>query len=130
MNVQQQTRFAELLDRFNCEFRIRDEHLEFHHGNCDGVDAQAAEIAKYLGIKTVAHPGRAADGNTDLTSDFVSDETRETFTHFKRNRNIVDEVGFLFVIPRENTPQSKGGTWYTYDYAMKHGKALTVIYPN
>ena len=34
---------------------------EFHHGDCVGVDVQAAIIAKELKYKVIAHPGPARE---------------------------------------------------------------------
>ena len=101
------------------------EGAEFHHGDCVGVDVEAAEIAKSLGYTVIAHPGPGGE----LCAGHESDEVRPNYSHFKRNRNIVDETDFLIVVPMQNEWQSKGGTWYTHDYAFKHGKALVIFYP-
>lgn len=98
---------------------------EFHHGDCVGVDVEVAVMANELGFKTIAHPGP----DCELRAHHESHEIRGGLTHFKRNRNIVDETDTLIVVPLQNTHQSFGGTWYTHDYAVKRGKPVTVFFP-
>jgi len=99
---------------------------EFHHGDCVGVDAEAAMLAKELGYKVVGHPGP----NHDSLRAFVEcDETREPQSHFKRNRTIVDACDVLLVVPLQMERQPNGGTWYTYTYAVKRNKEFYVIWP-
>lgn len=99
---------------------------EFHHGDCVGVDAEAALLAKELGYKIVGHPGPGEDG---LRAFVECDESREPQSHFKRNRTIVDACDFLIVVPLQNEHQAKGGTWYTHEYAVKKNKAMAVFFP-
>lgn len=98
---------------------------EFHHGDCKGVDEQAAAIAKELGYKIVCHPPES----DYLRAYFLADEMREPAGYLKRDRAIVDSVDVLLVVPLQNAWQPKGGTWYTFDYAVKKGKPVSVIYP-
>lgn len=98
---------------------------EFHHGDCVGVDVEVAVMANELGFKTIAHPGP----DCELRAHHESHEIRGGLTHFKRNRNIVDETDTLIVVPLQNTHQSFGGTWYTFDYAVKRGKPVNVFFP-
>jgi hypothetical protein len=102
------------------------EGAEFHHGDCVGVDAEAATLAKEIGYTIVSHPGPDNDG---LRAYVPFDECKEPQTHFKRNRTIVDSCDFLLVVPLQMEPQPRGGTWYTYDYAVKKNKPFFVIYP-
>ena len=99
---------------------------EFHHGDCVGVDAESALLAKELGYKIIGHPGPGEDG---LRAFVECDESKEPASHFKRNRTIVDECDVLIVVPLQNEHQSRGGTWYTHDYAVKKIKPLMVFYP-
>lgn len=96
---------------------------EFHHGDCVGVDAEAATLARELGYKIIAHPGPDHDG---LRAYVPADESREPQSHFKRNRTIVDACDLLLVVPLQNERQPRGGTWYTYDYALKKSKPLNL----
>ena len=130
MNKRQYDIVRRLLDEINYRCRARDIKPEFHHGDCIGVDIQAAEIARVLGYTTVAHPGRSANpAAEDLRANHSSDVIWDTETYFKRNRQIVFCVDYLIVVPKENTP-NKGGSWYTYSYALTHGKKLKVVYPD
>jgi hypothetical protein len=94
---------------------------EFHHGNCVGVDAEAALIAKEIGYLIVSHPGPI---NCKHQSNVGGDVIMPPQTHFKRNRNIVDTCDGLMVVPLQNEHQPRGGTWYTYDYAVKIAKPI------
>jgi len=100
--------------------------VEFHHGDCTGVDVQAANIAKELGYQIICYPP-------------TSDEQRGFFGghvihkpagYLERDRAIVDGCDILLVVPKQMEWQSKGGTWYTHDYAKKIGKPFNVIWPN
>lgn len=118
MNEHQFAQVQEFLSQFPAG-------TEFHHGDCVGVDVEAAMVARELGYRIIAHPGPAGD----LQAGHDSDEIREHLTHFKRNRNIVDETDMLMVVPLQNKHQSFGGTWYTHDYAVKKNKPVTIFYP-
>lgn len=98
---------------------------ELHHGDCVGVDAEVAEIAKNLHLFVVNHPPT----ESVLRAFHASDETREPATYFARNRNIVNETDLLIVVPYQSEPQKNGGTWYTHDYAKKVGKPVRIFYP-
>jgi len=98
---------------------------EFHHGDCEGVDAQAAKIAQELGYKIVCHPPES----DYLRAYFPSDESREPAGYLKRDRAIVDACDVLLVVPLQMEWQPMGGTWYTHDYAKKQGKPFNVIWP-
>jgi hypothetical protein len=104
---------------------IFNEKAEFHHGDCVGVDVETAEIAKSLGYYVVNHP----PVDESLRAFHKSDKILEPKTHFARNRDIVDDTDLLVVVPRENEHQSRGGTWYTHDYAVKKNKPVLVFYP-
>jgi hypothetical protein len=98
---------------------------EFHHGDCAGVDEQAAKIAKELGYKIVCHP----PVSDYLRAYFPADEMREPAGYLKRDRAIVDSVDVMLVVPLQMEWQPKGGTWYTHDYAKKKNKPYNVIWP-
>lgn len=99
---------------------------EFHHGDCVGVDAEAALLAREIGYKIVGHPG---PNNDVLRANVQCDEIREPQNHFKRNRTIVDTCDVLLVVPLQMERQERGGTWYTHDYAAKTKTPFFVIYP-
>jgi hypothetical protein len=98
---------------------------ELHHGDCRGVDVEVALLAKGMGYKIVCHPPKS----NKEQGHFGGDDIREPQTYLKRDRNIVDETDILLVVPLQNERQDKGGTWYTYDYALKTGKTVHMAYP-
>jgi hypothetical protein len=96
---------------------------EFHHGDCTGVDVEAAFLAKELGYKIICHPPKSSEQQ----GYFGGDEMREPLGYLQRDRNIVDETDILIVAPLQRTHQSRGGTWYTHDYALKKGKPIMLF---
>ena len=117
MNKRQKQEFTELLTELGTG--------EFHHGDCVGVDVEAAKIAEKLGWRTVCHP----PVKDELRAYHKSDEIREPKSYFARNRNIVDETDVLFVVPYQDEWQDQGGTWYTASYCKKKQKPFTIIFP-
>lgn len=98
---------------------------EFHHGDCTGVDVQAAKIARELGYRIVCHPPKS----DEQQGFFGGDEMREPAGYLQRDRAIVDECEFLIVVPLQMEWQPKGGTWYTHDYGVRTKKAVHIIWP-
>lgn len=98
---------------------------ELHHGDCVGVDAEVAAIARELGFRVICHPPE----KNELRAFYESDESRTPYNYLRRDRNIVDETDQLLVVPMHTEWQPKGGTWYTHDYAKKKNKPLTIIWP-
>jgi hypothetical protein len=105
---------------------VKREDKEFHHGDCVGVDAEIAKLAKTLSYKIICHPPE----KDELRAFIPYDECREKFSYFKRNRNIVDEIDHLIIVPYQNEWTSHGGTWYTHDYAKKRNKSAIIVWPN
>ncbi len=97
--------------------------VELHHGDCVGVDLQAAIMASNMDIHTVCHP----PVDESLRAFHNSDTTLPKLNHFARNRNIVDASDLLIVIPYQDEWQPRGGTWYTHDYAVKKGVDVAII---
>lgn len=98
---------------------------EFHHGDCTGVDVQAAAIARELGYKIVCYPPKS----TETQGFFGGDIIHEPAGYLERDRAIVDACDVLLVVPLHEEWQPKGGTWYTHDYAKKKNKPYSVIWP-
>lgn len=99
--------------------------VELHHGDCVGADDTAARLAFIAGFEVVCHPPI----KPELRAHAPSHTFREPKGYLERDRNIVDETQFLIVMPKEMEWQSKGGTWYTHDYAKKIGKPFKIIWP-
>lgn len=99
--------------------------FEFHHGDCVGADAQAAQIAKTLGFKIVAHPPL----NNYKRAFFKSDETLPAKAYLDRNHDIVDAAEIMLATPKEFDEQLRSGTWATIRYSKKKNKSLFTFYP-
>lgn len=99
--------------------------IEFHHGDCLGVDEQMALIASELGYHVVCHPPKS----DHLRAFHSSNEFKQPLGYMQRDRNIVDACDILFVVPLQNKWQNQGGTWYTHDYAKRTKKPLHVFWP-
>lgn len=101
------------------------EMVEFHHGDCVGVDVEVAAIAKECGCSIVCHPPI----KPAMRGFFKSDDYRQPLGYLQRDRNIVDETELLLVVPKHTSWQPKGGTWYTHDYAKKQNKHYIIFWP-
>jgi len=98
---------------------------EFHHGDCNGVDVEAAAIARELGYKIVCYPPKSSEEQGHFGGDVV----HAPAGYLERDRAIVDACDVLIVVPKQMSWQPKGGTWYTHDYAVKTNKKIIVIWP-
>lgn len=103
---------------------------EFHHGSCQGADVEAAQLVRYVNAKCkiVCHPGPVGDRRQEDSC--VDDERHPNKAFLVRNRDIVDACDVLIVCPKDMEHQTKGGTWYTHDYAVRKGKPVVVVLPN
>lgn len=101
--------------------------IEFHHGDCVGADEQAANDAARLLCDIHCHPP-LKDDHQARTQNY--DHLHQPKTHFARNRDIVDACDVLAAAPLDLMHQTRGGTWYTVDYALKRGKPVVVFWPD
>ena len=123
----------DLFDMY-CEFiyDINDKEHRFcflHHGDCIGADAEADAIAYRNGFKIWAHP----PSKTALRA-FVEVINRRALSsdpkgYFERNRDIVNMSELMFGFPKTEF-ETRGGTWYTINYAKDKKKPLVIIYPS
>lgn len=109
---------------------------EFHHGDCMGADDEAADMVHELlrrgrprgeGCRIVCHPPEKVEHRA-YNRHFDREEVPRN--HFARNRKIVDLTDALACCPKQMERQEQGGTWYTYDYAVKKGKRVYLILPS
>lgn len=104
-----------------------EEDCYLHYGDCIGVDTEVAKLAYVLGYKVICHPPE----KTDLVGDFQNNHRKfNPKSYFQRNRDIVDCSDKLLVVPYQTERQDNGGTWYTFDYAIKNKANITVVYPD
>jgi hypothetical protein len=104
--------------------------VQFHHGDCIGADEQAASAAWGRNAFIVCHPPE--DEKLRAFSPYIH-ETRERKSHLASNRDIVNECDVLIGTPPYQAiiaKETKGGTAYTVNYAVKMGKPALVVYPD
>jgi len=100
---------------------------QFHHGDCEGADLQAAMIAADdWGIKLVVHPPE----NDKLRAWCYADVLHDPKPYLDRNRDIVDACDVLLAAPKGYEEELRSGTWATIRYAQKVGKPVKIIWPN
>lgn len=97
-----------------------------HHGDCIGVDVQTAKIAEFMGVKTVCHPPSNPGARARHDSTIILPEKE----YLDRNRDIVDAVDYMIVVPFEKEEILRSGTWMTYRYAKKRDVDRTIIFPD
>lgn len=99
---------------------------EFHHGDCVGVDWEAAQMATSMGLWTVAHPP-LAEG---LRAFHPSREVRDPADYLDRDRALAREVERMIGLPGQPEPVARSGTWYTIAYAERIGRTVLVVPPD
>lgn len=95
---------------------------EVHHGDCEGWDKQAHNIAVSLSIRTVAHP----PSNSALRAYCNADKTMTPLPYLERNTQIVLACDALFAAP-DGPERMRSGTWSTVRKGRKAGKTVTII---
>jgi len=97
----------------------------FHHGDCEGADAQAHLIASKEGYVIVVHPPE-----DDFHRAFCKDgeEVKEVKPYIQRNHDIVKACDILIVAPHTNKEETRSGTWATYRFAKKMGKPTLILW--
>ena len=103
--------------------------LTFHHGCCEGVDLESAEIfrniiGEYCNI--IQHPPT----NMFVAKLNENDGKVKAKPFLERNHDIVDACDFLIGIPGECEEVLRSGTWATIRYARKINKKNKIIYPD
>lgn len=98
-----------------------------HHGDCQGADAVAGEIAYMMGFWVVTHPPVKPD--VRAFSSYINEE-REPKDYLDRDRDIVDESYFILATPSDYHEVVRSGTWYTVRYARRQGKLGLIVFPD
>ena len=97
------------------------------HGGCIGADIDFHDMC-FGHTKIVVYPGHSAKDPENMENRGEiqgADTVYVSQTHFKRNRDIVDNCDVLFATPYNDNGQ--GGTWYTINYAKKVGKKVIIF---
>jgi hypothetical protein len=100
----------------------------FHHGDCQGADAQAHAIAWMLGAIVYVHPPK--NGTWRAYCAGPSRVLRQTpLPYLQRNHAIVDVCDVLIAAPRTGQEERRSGTWATIRDAQKMGKPVIIVPP-
>lgn len=103
---------------------------EFHHGDCIGADAQAAEIASELvpAESVEVHP----PDNDVLRAFAIRDGNRVRVPrpYRERNKDIVDASDALVAMPNGYEEAQWSGTWQTIRYARTQAIPIFIIWPD
>ncbi len=118
------TRQKQSLENMLAGFKTKP--YEFHHGDCEGADEQAHNIAKKHVHLIVIHPPRYHAKRAFCFSKNIRTEK----DYLERNHDIVDETETLYAAPRTKDEELRSGTWATIRYARKIGKPVTLFYPD
>jgi len=100
---------------------------EFHHGDCVGVDEQAARavIKRYGRDVLHCHPPDKSAKRAFVSGSVIYQEK----PYLERNKDIAHAAELLIVIPTTADEQIRSGTWHTYRHAKKLGRKVIVIGP-
>ena len=123
MSEQQRSSLHLVLNKLLTEFK----DLKYlRHGQCVGVDVEVANIL-YADFKfhIISHP----PVKTTAIGSCFNNQTLPPKSYFARNRDIVNCSDIMLVIPYTQEKLNYGGTWYTYDYAIKNKKPTILISP-
>jgi hypothetical protein len=98
---------------------------EFHHGDCEGADAEAHDIVREFlpDVKIVVYPPLSFRRRAMKQGDV----TMEPESYVKRDYRIVDSTDILIGAPKTDTEQIRSGSWTTIRYARKIGRPNYVI---
>jgi len=98
---------------------------EFHHGDCEGADAEAHDIIRHINpsIRIVVHPPIYPYRRAYKKGD----EMRPPYDYIPRDKNIVNEINYLIGAPLTDEEIIRSGTWTTIRYAKKIGREYLVL---
>ena len=121
----QKKRFCSLLQSVGDEI-----DLVFHHGDCKGVDVQAATECRARKPRSFIeiHPP-----TKNVQRAFFKDgnKTHTSKPYLDRNKDIVDASDEVWAFPNTDRYQTRSGTWFTIKYAQsQRGKRLWIILPD
>jgi hypothetical protein len=118
----QRTAIGERMEKW----RNRDSHINFHHGDCHGADAQAHDIAIEHQARIYLHPSNLMGQRAFCEPYHILYEQKQPIA---RNHDIVDACRELIACPKADAEELRSGTWATIRYARKVGRRVILIYP-
>lgn len=101
-------------------------YTDFVHGDCKGVDVEAAAIAASLGFNIHTRPSQLRTRGV-----FTGPHTLYTPRGaLERNKDIVDQADVMLAFPETATEQRRSGTWHAIRYAKAQQKPLRIVCPD
>lgn len=135
-------RQAQLLHDFLERQRVQmEEHLAIqytsilHHGDCEGADSEAHDIAKDAGWMVEVHPGLDANGGSPHRAHCEARENAHVWRvhspapYAERNMNIVMSGHMLIACPG-GPEKRRSGTWSTVRAALRVGRPVVLLPPD
>lgn len=126
MNARQRAHLVAHLKRWSKKYT----HLEIHHGDCIGADAQFHELCleHWPGeVQVVLHPPTSSAKRAFCTSPGQLEMPKKDY--LKRNHEIVAAVDGMLAAPKEENEQLRSGTWATVRHSRKTETPLIMLYP-
>lgn len=114
---------------------------EFHHGDCVGADKKSHDIvhdvrrheehyySNPIWKKIVIHPplDNKHRAYCKISKSPYGDYKHPKKEYLARDRYIVTKTDLLIACPK-NFNQTRSGTWYTINYAIKQNKPVIILY--
>ena len=98
--------------------------IEFHHGDCNGADADVHDIASKLGYETHVHPPDDSSQRAFKQGDVIHEEK----PYKDRNKDIVNSSDIVLGAVRgDEKSYPRSGTWATLRYARNQKVPHEVI---
>jgi len=106
---------------------LKNNYQEFHHGDCEGSDIQAAKIANWYNFEIHCHP----PVNDTKRGFFKFNRViYPAYDYIVRDRHIVEDSHIMIAIPHESYEINRSGTWTTVRYAREIGRPIYIIKPD
>ena len=102
----------------------------FHHGDCEGADEEAQEVAIALAYFIHVHPPDSDKFRADDRIYALGARRDEPAPYMVRNQAIVDTCAILIACPNTTMRIGRSGTWSTVRKAGKKGIPRIIVYPD
>lgn len=98
---------------------------EFHHGDCEGADAEAHDIVRefFPDVHIEVYPPKS----TYRQAFKQGDKHHPPESYLTRDYKIVDATDCLIGAPKSDKEIIRSGTWTTIRYGRKTGKVVYVL---
>jgi hypothetical protein len=98
---------------------------EFHHGDCEGADAEAHDIVRefFPDVRIEVYPPKSDYMRAFRRGDFC----HPTEDYIARDRNIVNRTEYLIGAPLHDVEELRSGTWTTIRHARRTQRPLTIL---